>query len=69
MNIIEVDGKKYQQVEQPAESWEENPCWDCVFGKEDGECHAPQEILDFDETLKTNCGFYWGTHNYIYKEL
>lgn len=36
MNIIEVDGKKYQQVEQPSDSFEDNPCWDCIFGKKDG---------------------------------
>jgi len=68
-NVIEVNGKKYQQVKQPEESWEENPCYDCVFGKEDGECHAPQEITDFDDTLEESCGFSWSVPNYVYKEL
>ena len=47
---------KYKLVPQPKESWEDNPCWDCVFGKEDGECHAPKEIIDLDE----DCGYIWG---------
>lgn len=69
MNTIIVEGIKYQQVQQPQDSWEENPCWDCVFGKEDGECHAPQEVLDFDERLENRCGFWFHSPNYIYKEI
>lgn len=55
---------EYIRVPQPNDSWNDNPCWDCVFGKEDGECHAPQEILDLDE----DCGFSWNLPNYVYVE-
>ena len=55
---------KYKRIEQPEDSWNSNPCWDCVFGKEDGECHAPKEILELDE----ECGFDWRSPNYVYVE-
>ena len=55
---------EYIRVPQPEDSWNDNPCWDCVFGKDDGECHAPQEILDLDE----DCGFDWHNTNYVYIE-
>lgn len=55
---------KYKRIEQPKDSWNENPCWDCIFGKEDGECHAPQDILDSDE----ECGFTFSPPNYVYVE-
>lgn len=54
--------KKYRRIRQPKESYEENPCWDCCFG-ENGECNAPQEILDSDE----ECGFTWSSERYIYE--
>lgn len=58
--------KKYKLVPQPDDSWEENPCWDCIFGKEDGECHAPEEIKNSKEY--DDCGFSWSVPNYIFVE-
>lgn len=55
---------KYKRVEQPSDSYNDNPCWDCIFGQYDGECHAPEEIINSDE----ECGFSWYTPNYIYIE-
>lgn len=69
MKTVIVNGKEYQQVLQPQDSWNENPCWDCVFGQEDGECHAPQEIHDFDYTLEHSCGFFFSSPNYVYEEV
>lgn len=54
----------YKRVEQPKDSFNENPCWDCVFGAEDGECHAPQESFDEEE----ECGFSFHGPNYVYIE-
>lgn len=60
--------RKFKQVPQPVDSFNDNPCWDCVFGMNDGECHAPQEVLDFDEKLDDHCGFHWTGTNYVYAE-
>ena len=56
---------KYRRIPQPKDSWEEIPCWDCCFGKEDGECHAPPEILDSDE----DCGYEFHGQAYVYEEV
>lgn len=53
---------KVIRIPQPKDSWEDNPCYDCCFGV-DGECNAPQEIIDSDE----ECGFSWNKPNYVYK--
>lgn len=60
-----MNTEKYKLIEQPKNSWNENPCFDCCFGKEDGECHAPQDILDSDD----ECGFTWHGPAYIYQEI
>jgi hypothetical protein len=57
---------KYKLVPQPEDSWEDNPCWDCVFGHEDGECHAPKEICESEDGDK--CGFKWKGTQYIFIE-
>ena len=67
-NIIEINGIKYKQVEQPKESYEDNPCWDCVFGI-DGECCAPIGLEEFDDSLDHQCGFRFRGTQYIYVKL
>lgn len=52
---------KYKRIPQPKDSYNENPCYDCIFGK-DGECNAPEEIINNDE----DCGYNFHGQNYIY---
>ena len=55
---------EYRRIPLPKDSLnDDNPCWDCCFGKEDGECNAPQEIIDSDE----ECGFVWHGRPYVYE--
>lgn len=56
--------KRYKLVPRPENSWDDNPCWYCCFGKEDGECHAPKEIAELDD----DCGFKWSGTEYVYVE-
>lgn len=61
---IRFEELKVIRIPQPEDSWEDNPCWDCCFGV-NGECNAPQEIIDSDE----ECGFSWSMPNYVYKRI
>lgn len=59
---------KYKLVPQPENSFNDNPCLDCVFGKEEGICTAPREII-YNEDDGEECGFKWKGQQYVYVEV
>ena len=59
---------KYKLVPQPKNSPYDNPCLDCVFGKREGVCAAPKEIL-YNNDNEEECGFKWKGQQYVYIEV